>query len=94
MDAVEGGGRRIRSAAAGIGVHGRFVALQPPRRLELSWVWEDVDDHGPEERVVVVLAPTDTGTLVAVTHTVADPLGADDLRQGWTDCLARLGRFH
>jgi uncharacterized protein YndB with AHSA1/START domain len=94
VDAVVGGDYRIRSEAAGIGVHGRFVALEPPHRLELTWVWEDGADHGPEERVVVDLAATATGTLVTVTHAVADPLGADDFRQGWTDCLARLGKFH
>ena len=54
----------------------------------------DGADHAPEERVVVDLAATGTGTLVTVTHAVADPLGADDFRQGWTDCLTRLGKFH
>lgn len=92
VDAVVGGAYRIRSEAAGMGVHGRFVALAPPYRLELSWVWEDGADHSPEERVVVDLASTGTGTLVTVTHAVADPGGAEDFRQGWSDCLARLGQ--
>ncbi len=95
VEAVVGGSYRFRSETAGIGVHGRFVALDPPHRLELSWTWEDgaresAEDE-PEELVVVALAATETGTLVTVTHAVVDPAGVDDFRQGWTDCLTRLG---
>lgn len=93
VDAVVGGAYRFRSEAAGIGVHGRFVALESPHRLELSWVWEDGPGHGPEERVVVDLA-AGAGTVVTVTHAVTSSLGAEDFRRGWSDCLARLGKFH
>ncbi len=95
VHAVVGGSYRFRSEAAGIGVHGRFVELTPPHRLELSWAWEDGPtdggEHGPAERVVVVLAPTEGGTLVTVTHAVLDPAEVEDFRQGWADCLDRLG---
>ena len=91
LDPVVGGGYRIRSEAAGIGVHGTYLALDPPHRLELTWVWEDGPDDGPEEHVVVDLAPTGTGTLVSVTHAAADAASVAGYTQGWTDCLARLG---
>lgn len=91
LDPVEGGRFRFRSEAAGIGVHGVVLALDPPRRLELTWVWEDAGTDGPQERVVVDLVPRDDGTLVTVTHEVADAASVDGYRQGWGDCLVRLG---
>jgi uncharacterized protein YndB with AHSA1/START domain len=89
LDARVGGGYAIRSRSAAIGVHGTFVVLDPPHRLELTWVWEDDGVDGPEDRVVVELSGTDHGTLVTVRHTT-DAAGAADFRQGWTDVLQRL----
>ena len=89
LDAVVGGGYRIRSEAAGMGVHGTVVALEEPHRIELTWVWEDGDEHGLEERVVVHLAAHGHGTELTVRHWTESE-GADDFRQGWTDCLERL----
>jgi uncharacterized protein YndB with AHSA1/START domain len=91
LDVREGGSYAIRSSVAGFGVHGRYVSLDPPHRLELSWVWEDDGTEGPEEQVVVELSSTSTGTLVTVRHTT-EAAGAADFRQGWTDCLDRLPR--
>jgi uncharacterized protein YndB with AHSA1/START domain len=92
VDARVGGDYRIASAAAGFGVRGRYTALEEPHRLAMTWIWEDEDGDGPEEQVVVDLAPRGPGTLVTVTHTT-EAAGADDFRQGWTDCLARLGEL-
>jgi uncharacterized protein YndB with AHSA1/START domain len=92
LDARVGGSYRIRSELAGMGVHGTFVALDEPHRLELTWVWEDGASDGPEERVVVDLVAEGQQTRVTVRHALVDDAGADDFRQGWTDCLARLGR--
>jgi uncharacterized protein YndB with AHSA1/START domain len=92
MDVRVGGAYRFRSDVAGIGVHGTYVALDPPHRMELTWTWEDGDADGPEERVVVHLEATDTGTLVTVEH-ATEAAGAADFRQGWTDCLGRLGEI-
>lgn len=91
LDVRVGGGYRIHSAAAAMGVHGRFLSLDRPHRLELSWIWEDGDVDGTEERVVVDFATQDGGTLVTVRHTTG-AAGAGDFAQGWTDCLARLVR--
>jgi uncharacterized protein YndB with AHSA1/START domain len=92
LDLRVGGAYRYRSDVAGIGVHGRYVALDPPHRIELTCIWEDGDTDGPEERVVVELEAQDTGTLVTVHHTT-EAAGADDFRLGWTDCLARSGKL-
>lgn len=92
VDARVGGEYRIATASIGIGVHGRFTAVEPPHRLELTWTWEDGEDHGPEETVVVELSARDGGTLVTLQH-ATEAAGAADFRQGWTDCLARLGEL-
>ena len=90
LDPMPGGRYRFRSEAAGIGVHGEVVALDPPHRLELTWVWEDGGTDGPEERVVVQVEAHGDGTLVTVTHEVADVASVAGYRQGWGDCLVRL----
>ena len=90
VDARVGGAYRIRSEATGMGVHGTVVALEEGVLIELTWTWEDGDVDGPEERVVVTFAPSGTGTLVTVVHDVRGD-DAEDFRQGWSDCLARLG---
>jgi uncharacterized protein YndB with AHSA1/START domain len=89
LDARVGGGYVIRSRSAGIGVHGIFEVLDPPDRLELTWVWEDDGLDGPAERVTVEFRGTDHGTLVTVRHTT-EAAGAGGFRQGWTDVLERL----
>jgi uncharacterized protein YndB with AHSA1/START domain len=88
LDATVGGRYRITSAIAGIGVNGQYVALEPPQRIELTWVWED--RQPVEERVEVRLSGIPDGTEVTVRHEVADESSLEGLRQGWTDCLARL----
>ena len=90
VDAREGGDYRIRADQVGFGVHGRFVAVEPPDRLELTWTWEDGDVDGPPERVEVSFAAHDGGTRVVVRHHLATPEAGEDYRQGWTDCLVRL----
>ena len=85
-------GRRseIRSAAAGIGVRGNFVALDPPTSIRMTWIWLDDDREVEPEDVAIDFEPVAGGTLVRVTHECV--ANADDLRQGWVDVLARLAR--
>ena len=90
VDARVGGAYRVASAAAGIAVEGRLLALEPPRRIEMSWTWVDDGAPGAEEHVRVDLADHDGGTLVTVTHEVASPEGVGGYRQGWEHVLANL----
>lgn len=91
LDARVGGLYRMASKAAGFGVHGQFTAVEPGRRLVMTWCWEDGDDRGPIEIVSVDFVPHDTpdgtGTTVTVTHPCTD---SDNLEQGWTHVLDRL----
>ncbi len=92
VDARPGGQWRAHSVQGGSGVHGTFVALDPPRALELTWVWEDDGVADPaEDRVLVELSPGEGGTTVTVRHTTAAG-GAEDYRQGWEFVLGNLTR--
>jgi uncharacterized protein YndB with AHSA1/START domain len=90
VDGRTGGAYEIRSAAAGIGVRGDFVALDPPTSIRMTWIWLDEDREAEPEDVVIDFEPVAGGTLVRVTHECV--ANADDLRQGWIDVLARLAR--
>lgn len=87
VDAVEGGAWRAFSPSNGIGVHGRFVRLQEPDLIELTWVWEDDDEA--QDHVRVELTEHDAGTLVTVRHRTTEA-GVDDYRQGWEFVLGNL----
>ena len=90
VDGQTGGAYEIRSAAAGIGVRGNFVALDPPTSIRMTWIWLDDDREVEPEDVAVDFEPVAGCTLVRVTHECV--ANADDLRQGWVDVLARLAR--
>ena len=90
VDGQTGGAYEIRSAAAGIGVRGHFVALDPPTSIRMTWIWLDDDRQVEPEDVAIDFEPVAGGTLVRVTHECV--ANADDLRQGWVDVLARLAR--
>ena len=91
VDARIGGRYEIRSEAAGIGVRGEFLELDSPKLIRLTWTWMDEGVGKDEEHVQVDFTATRDGTVVTVTHELADGAGdGDDLRQGWHDVLARL----
>lgn len=94
VDGRVGGGYLVKSAGAGIGVRGTFTTLEEPSLIELTWTWLEGETAGPEEQVRVELADQDGGTLVTVTHRVAETGGVESYRQGWTYVLGNLGRLH
>lgn len=94
VDGREGGAYLIKSAGAGIGVRGTFTTLREPDLIELTWVWLDKGTAGPEEQVRVDLTEQAGGTLVVVTHRVADPDGLEPYRQGWEHVLGNLADLH
>lgn len=93
VDGWVGGDYLVRSQGAGMGVRGTFTRLEEPRLIEMTWVWLDGDDPGPEEQVRVNLEEQDGGTLVTVTHLVADADGVESYRQGWQYVLGNLARM-
>ncbi|WP_114905621.1 SRPBCC family protein [Ornithinimicrobium murale] len=94
VDGRVGGDYLVQSVAAGIGVRGTFRALREPDLIELTWVWLDGETAGPEELVRVDLAEQDGGTLVTITHHVAEADGVESYRQGWQHVLGNLERLY
>ncbi|MEU8813899.1 SRPBCC family protein [Actinoplanes sp. NPDC048796] len=84
-DPVVGGGFGID--ADGMGFAGRYLELDPPRRLVQSWRWSG-DDR--DSRVTIELTPAGAGTDVRVVHSEIDEETARMYEAGWSSCLARL----
>jgi uncharacterized protein YndB with AHSA1/START domain len=77
-------------AASGVErrVTGRYLVIEPPRRLVYTWRWEGVHDEG-ESEVTVEFHDVDGATEVIVSHAM---LPSDVSRRnhanGWTGCLS------
>lgn len=93
VDGRVGGDYLVQSVGAGIGVRGTFTRLEEPSLIELTWTWLDGAFAGPEEHVRVELGAQDGGTLVTVTHQVAEADGVESYRQGWEHVLGNLARL-
>ena len=104
MNPREGGSWRITSDALGIEASGEFTGIEPLKRLDYTWRWNDEDD---ETHVTVILEdavatedaePSDAAwppdaraTSVTVVHTgFPTAESADEHEVGWSDCLDRL----
>ncbi len=96
VDARPGGHYRISSPAIGATVSGVFTELDRPRRLALTWSWEDDGDPEAvvEDTVVVTFDPEADGTLVTVAHTSVAHEPEGGAERGWNDVLDRLVRLY
>lgn len=75
----------------GAPVRGRFVRLDPPRLLLISWGYAGSDRLPPGASTVEVrLTPEGTGTRVDLEHRGLPPAEQHGHRAGWTHYLARL----
>lgn len=93
LDARPGGVYRVE-VQAGDHASGQFLLVERPRRLVLTWGWEQ---HGPEgiqpgtTTVEFELIPAPSGTLVRLTHRqLPDADAAASHSQGWAHYLSRL----
>ena len=77
------------------GVHhphyGRFVALEPGRLIEQTWVTGRHGTEGAETVVRLELAPAGSGTRLTLTQTgFFDARSADQHRTAWPGILGHL----
>jgi uncharacterized protein YndB with AHSA1/START domain len=71
---------------------GRFVELEPPRRLVFSYGWEgDLMGLAPEASTVEIdLEEHAGGTVLRLSHRGIPPGVVEDHRRGWVYFLGRL----
>jgi uncharacterized protein YndB with AHSA1/START domain len=85
------GGQFVVRMAEGKVVEGEYVAVEPDRRIVVTWGWRDHPRMPPGTSTVEFeLVPDGTGTLVRLTHS---GLPADDIpihRAGWEAFVPRL----
>jgi uncharacterized protein YndB with AHSA1/START domain len=92
LEPMPGGSYRIRMRG-GVEASGRFVEIDPPRRVVFTWGWTN-EQFGPPPgttRVVVTLEEEDGGTRVVLRHhDLPTEEYVEQHRQGWELYLARL----
>lgn len=71
---------------------GRFVVVEPHRRIVLTWGWENEALGVPpgSSTVEVTFEADRGGTLVRLTHAGLPPMALDPHREGWGHYLDRL----
>jgi uncharacterized protein YndB with AHSA1/START domain len=75
----------------GVPVRGRYLAVERPHRLVLSWGHAGSDQLPPGASTVeVTLTPSDGGTTVTIVHAGLPVPEANQHRLGWDHFLARL----
>jgi uncharacterized protein YndB with AHSA1/START domain len=73
---------------------GRFLVVDPPRRVVISWRWTDEEVDPGESQVEMVLRPIDTGTELTFTHSrLHDEARQQSHEQGWTGSLNKLEEY-
>ena len=74
-------------------IRGTFRAVEPPRRLIFSFIYEEPDPDDQETLVTLAFGPTDPGTRVILDQGPFKTAARLELhREGWTDTLERLER--
>jgi uncharacterized protein YndB with AHSA1/START domain len=94
LDPRPGGVCRIAfQRPANWAMSGRFVEVDPPRRIVLTWGWEaEILAVPPESTAVeVTFTPDQDATIVRLIHRKIPPASVNFHRAGWEHYLPRLG---
>ena len=91
VDLRPGGAIRIEYGNGAV-MAGELVTLDPPRRLDFTWGWEDPGEvvRPGQSRVEVVFEPVDDGTRVVVRHHDLPEDERAGHAEGWDYFLGRL----
>lgn len=73
---------------------GRYVSLQPDRKLVITWQWDFAPAGSDPTTVTVDIEPIDTGTRLVVTHDGFPNSNVRDRHEsGWRPSLSMLGEM-
>lgn len=90
-DVRVGGRLRIDGTAGGLAVSGRYITVEPARRLSFTWIW---DGEAEQTLVTADLAEAAGQTELELAHGgFANEAARDDHVAGWSDCLDRLAAW-
>ncbi|WP_281965362.1 SRPBCC family protein [Serinicoccus marinus] len=85
-----GGDFAVSSQVAGLAGRGRFTRLDRPSLLQMAWRWETGEGQAQDDLVTVELREHSHGTLVVLTHEIADADSDTSMRDGWLGALTAL----
>ena len=96
MDVRAGGGWRttmVSPDGKGHTVSGVYREISPPKRLVMTWGWEEAGVRGHETVVELDFEPTSAGTRVRLVQSVFESTNSRDLHnQGWDSTFNDLDR--
>jgi uncharacterized protein YndB with AHSA1/START domain len=71
---------------------GRYIEIEAPKRLVMTWGWEGSDEVGPGSTTVeITLEPDGQGTLLRLRHTgFTTEQQSIDHRAGWSRYTGQL----
>jgi uncharacterized protein YndB with AHSA1/START domain len=96
FDAVEGSDYRVAMQPPDgdvFHIRGTFRAVEAPRRLIFTFIYEEPDPDDQETLVTLTLEPTDPGTRVLLDQAPFKTPARLELHcDGWTETLERLER--
>jgi uncharacterized protein YndB with AHSA1/START domain len=74
-------------------IRGTFRAVEAPRRLIFTFIYEEPDPDDQETLVALTFEPADLGTRVTLDQGSFKTMARSELhRDGWTETLERLKR--
>lgn len=96
MDVRAGGAWRTKMVSPDGQSHtvsGVYREISPPKRLVMTWAWEQEGERGHETTIEVTFAPSGTGTKMRLVQSVFESTNSRDMHnQGWTSTFNDLER--
>jgi len=75
-------------------VSGIYREINPPRRLVITWAWEEDGKRGHETEIEVTFSAIENGTRMRLVQRLfQSPESRDRHRHGWTQSFDKLERL-
>lgn len=76
------------------GCEGEYTVVDPPRRLEFTWKWDESSFDTGVSLVDIEFIPVESGTELILTHTkLASTVSEERHTYGWDAALGRLASY-